>query len=186
MSGSASVISMTTLEVANYTEGTSPTEDVASEYILGAQGASCNDACASAGRQCNPNIVTGNSKALFTQVGAKCKESDYGNVWWADDQPSFVTDRGDVNVFRCLGWQNVPVPGNCGQSHVAVRRLCRCVPPGPPSAQTVTMTLPYAVTVSSGNIIGLMLGGGSSASSLSLSANSASMSPRRCIARVIC
>lgn len=78
-----------------------PTDDGVTQYRLGAQGASCAATCAAVGLACNPAVVTGNSTAIFEQLGASCMHSATGAVWEASYQPSVVTSRSDGNFFRC-------------------------------------------------------------------------------------
>lgn len=100
---------------------------LAQDYILGAQGQNCYDACAATMRNCDPHIATGNTADLFRQVGANCTPD--ARPWWAEDQPSWVVDQRDGNFGKCLGFTNVPGGVLCSTSHPAVRRVCHCAAP---------------------------------------------------------
>jgi len=96
------------------------------EYFLGKQGDNCYVTCLAQGLNCNPNIQTGNNLSLFQQLGVNCKADT--RPWWAEDQPSYVTDASDPNYGDCLGYTNVPQNVMCGGHYSAVSRLCRCQP----------------------------------------------------------
>jgi len=96
------------------------------EYYLASQGANCYDTCAAQGKNCNGNIQTNNSDALFSQLGVSCKADT--RSWWAPDQPSYVSDLNDANYGDCLGYMNVPQNVMCGSQYFTTSRLCRCQP----------------------------------------------------------
>lgn len=73
-----------------------------STYFLGKQGDSCTQTCLAQGMNCNPAVQTGNSSAIFTSLGVKCNADP--RPWWAEDQPSFVSNSSDPNTGDCLGW----------------------------------------------------------------------------------
>uniref|UniRef100_A0A914DUT4 Uncharacterized protein n=1 Tax=Acrobeloides nanus TaxID=290746 RepID=A0A914DUT4_9BILA len=78
---------------------------------------------------CNPRIETNNSTSLFTQVGINCTNDP--SVWWAEDQPSYVSDKSDPNgnYGKCLGYISVPAGSQCAGSFWSVSRICRCDTP---------------------------------------------------------
>lgn len=92
------------------------------------------------GLNCNAAIRTGNSSAIFAQVGASCTPDNRN--WWAPDQPSWVVLSSDPNYGKCLGWQNVPGGVLCGGSNPDVRRVCRC---DAPSRSVMTFGEKYAL-----------------------------------------
>ena len=96
------------------------------EYYLGGQGQSCNEVCGQRGLVCTTRIETGDSAALFEKLGVGCIADN--RTWWAQDQPCYVNDLGDVNHHRCLGFREVPSSVSCDSRHSSVRRLCRCLP----------------------------------------------------------
>lgn len=58
------------------------------------------------GLNCNPAIRTQNSTAAFQALGVQCKPN--AKPWWAEDQPSFVSDPADPNYGHCVGYVNTP------------------------------------------------------------------------------
>jgi len=98
-----------------------------SEYVLGAQGVNCYDACLAKNLNCDPHIETANKPDLFKQLGANCTADS--RPWWAEDQPSWVTLPTDPNYGKCLGYTDVPGGVLCSTFFPAVRRLCHCVDP---------------------------------------------------------
>jgi len=50
-------------------------------------------------------------------------------VWWATDQPSYVSAHGDGNYGKCVGYTKVPGGVFCGGSFPSTSRLCRCDTP---------------------------------------------------------
>lgn len=97
-------------------------------YFIGPQGSSCADTCANYGLTCNPNIVTGNSPAIFAQLGVSCTADP--TSYWAPYQPAYVSDSGNANYTKCQGYTNVPSPASCTASNPSVKRLCQCYPGG--------------------------------------------------------
>jgi len=108
------------------------------EYILGAQGADCTSTCMATQQLCVPHIDTGNNTALFALLGVNCSinTSAQGGVWWAPDQPSYVSAASDPNYGECLGYKGVPAVSVCGASMKDVRRVCHCAAPIPSSDLT--------------------------------------------------
>lgn len=100
-------------------------ESIHTEYYLGEQGQSCQEACAKRGLVCSANIETRGSVDLFKRLGIQCT-ADNRN-WWAHDQPCYVSDRTDGNYGRCLGYRGVPSTVSCSARYWSVRRLCRCL-----------------------------------------------------------
>src|SRR5438105_4501818 len=76
---------------------------------------------------CNPHIQTNNSTAEFTKLGISCTPDQ--RPWWAEDQPSYVSDSSDQNFGRCLGFMAVPSGVQCGAFFPTTRRLCACDDP---------------------------------------------------------
>ena len=73
------------------------------QYFIGAQGASCADTCTLNGLTCNPNIATGNSISMFSQLGyGGCIQDT--SVWSQAYQPCYVSNAADPNYNRCMGW----------------------------------------------------------------------------------
>ena len=68
------------------------------KYFLGKQGQSCFQVCLDQGLNCNANIQTMNSTLLFKQLGVNCTADP--QPWWAEDQPSFVSDPSDGNYGK--------------------------------------------------------------------------------------
>jgi len=99
---------------------------VCGQYYMAKQGANCYVTCANLGLNCNGNIQTNNSAAIFAQLGINCKADT--RPWWAGDQPSYVSDPSDPNFGDCLGWMNVPQNVMCGGNFATTSRLCRCAP----------------------------------------------------------
>jgi len=102
---------------------------VQSTYFMGDQGLSCNEVCFQQEMNCNPNIETNNSMALFTQLGINCTADNA--TWWAEDQPSYCSDPDDPNgnYGKCIGYEDVPAGVQCSGSFFSTRRLCRCDAP---------------------------------------------------------
>jgi len=99
----------------------------ASEYFLGLEGESCFETCAKQTRNCNPHVATNNSLSIFQSLGVNC-QSDTA-PWWAEDQPSYVSNPSDPNYMKCVGYINVPTGVMCGASFPTTRRLCYCDDP---------------------------------------------------------
>ncbi|KAH3765899.1 DUF2961 domain-containing protein [Pelomyxa schiedti] len=108
-------------------------------YLMSEQGESCAYACHKRQLNCHPHIETNNSAALFHQLGISCTEDT--REWWAEDQPSYVSDPSDANYGRCLGYTSVPGGVVCGVSYSTVKRLCRCEAP---SASETTFGFGYS------------------------------------------
>jgi hypothetical protein len=49
--------------------------------------------------------------------------------WWANDQPSYVSNPADANYGRCLGWNHTPTTVPCSGAYSTTNRLCRCDKP---------------------------------------------------------
>jgi len=49
--------------------------------------------------------------------------------WWAEDQPSYVSDPSDPNYGKCVGYTAVPGGVHCSGSYPTTQRLCRCDTP---------------------------------------------------------
>jgi len=96
-------------------------------WVLGKQGENCWDACYAKGLNCNPRIITQNSADVFKSVGSNCKPNP--KSWWAEDQPSVVSDPNDPNYGECLGYVNVPASVSCVGSFETTSRLCNCDDP---------------------------------------------------------
>lgn len=79
------------------------------------------------GMNCNPHVQTNNSIDLFTKLGISCTPDPEN--WWAEDQPSYVSDRSDGNYGKCVGYNNVPTGVQCGGMFPTTRRLCACDEP---------------------------------------------------------
>lgn len=95
-----------------------------SQYFLGNQGESCAATCGRQGRECLTSINTNNSTALFKQLGIQCTKTT--PVWWAPNQPCYVSGAGDPNYGECLGYTEVPVYVSCQATYWSVRRVCNC------------------------------------------------------------
>jgi len=100
-------------------------------YSAGKQGETCTDHCAALGKVCLPSVVTGNTSAVFAAVGLAC--TDDADPWWAPDQPSMSVDPADPNYGKCLGFVGVPAVTPCDGAEHAVRRVCHCGGPIPPT-----------------------------------------------------
>eukprot|EP00456_Euglypha_rotunda_P077472 TRINITY_DN7316_c0_g2_i9.p1 TRINITY_DN7316_c0_g2~~TRINITY_DN7316_c0_g2_i9.p1 ORF type:complete len:426 (-),score=33.85 TRINITY_DN7316_c0_g2_i9:128-1405(-) len=96
----------------------------AQEYFMARQGDNCYVTCAALGLNCNGQIQTNNSNAIFGQLGVTCKADT--RPWWAEDQPSYVSDPSDGNYGDCLGYTDVPQDVMCGGHFNTTSRLCRC------------------------------------------------------------
>eukprot|EP01116_Phalansterium_solitarium_P006355 TRINITY_DN18652_c0_g1_i1.p1 TRINITY_DN18652_c0_g1~~TRINITY_DN18652_c0_g1_i1.p1 ORF type:complete len:434 (-),score=119.58 TRINITY_DN18652_c0_g1_i1:18-1319(-) len=96
-------------------------------YLLGPQGWSCFDACHAKGLNCNPRIVTNNSSQIFTSLGIQCDADP--QAWWAEDQPSYVSNKSDPNYGKCLGYMGTPTGVWCGGFYPTTQRVCACDSP---------------------------------------------------------
>eukprot|EP00756_Hemistasia_phaeocysticola_P028290 Hpha_TRINITY_DN16168_c2_g7::TRINITY_DN16168_c2_g7_i1::g.4723::m.4723 len=100
---------------------------VSGEYFLGEQAESCDVVCGKRGFKCNPKVDTGNTTALFTQLGLNCSKSSARNgAWWASNQPCYVSGSQDPNFGECLGYVGVPAYDNCNSYYPTVQRICNC------------------------------------------------------------
>ena len=125
-----------------------------SEYVLGAQGATCEAACGTMGRFCSPDISAAvvamnadNGTAMMAHLGiSSClKNSSHGPglKWWASDQPNYVSGaeeqgKPESNFKQCLGFVGAPSVAQCSAEYPTARRVCRCtddapIPPTPPA-----------------------------------------------------
>ena len=95
------------------------------EYYIGEQGQSCQEACGKRGLVCSTKIETRGSADIFKKFGIHCI-TDHCN-WWAHDQPCYVSDSRDGNTGRCLGYCNTPSTVSCSARYWSVQRLCRCL-----------------------------------------------------------
>lgn len=108
----------------------------ADEYIIGGKGETCDEACGSVQRECNPVMIPPNvtdslvgdfmSRLVRFDTGAGCNVD--ADAWFAPDQPSYVWARNNSNFGKCLGTTGMPAVGFCNGSHPLVQRLCRCSP----------------------------------------------------------
>jgi len=114
---------------------------------MGLQGQSCYKACLAISMNCNANIVTNNSAAIFASLGVSCKPDS--RDWWAEDQPNYVSDPSDPNYGDCLGYTNVPQDVMCGGQYPTTQRLCHCVAP---LAATGDMAQPFGIGISGGQV----------------------------------
>eukprot|EP01049_Picozoa_sp_SAG25_P005170 SAG25_NODE_344_length_9418_cov_328.220815_10_plen_607_part_01 len=108
------------------------------QYYLGAQGATCAEACAAEGLTCSPHINTGfgfdksvemkHHLASFNASITSCIMDP--RPWWASDQPGYVCGPDhNGNAKRCIGWHGIPAAGSpCGGSYPSQCRICRCLP----------------------------------------------------------
>eukprot|EP00038_Savillea_parva_P021744 m.35942 g.35942 ORF g.35942 m.35942 type:complete len:537 (+) comp5344_c0_seq1:199-1809(+) len=108
-------------------------ETRADEFVMGARGQDCMDACTSRNMVCDGNVSAGldsaylgdfMSKLVRMDTGASCVQDT--QPWWAPDQPSYVWAKNNSNYGRCLGFSNVPPVVPCNGSHPLVNRMCRC------------------------------------------------------------
>lgn len=102
---------------------------VRGEYFIGKQGQSCNEVCFDMGMNCNYNVFTNNSVEIFQQLGIDCQYGEAGTIWWAPDQPSYVSETNVPSYNTCVGYVDVPDGIDCGGMEVSVRRLCNCDAP---------------------------------------------------------
>jgi len=117
------VVLLTSLVTSSFAQST---------YIIGPQGISCSDACHAKGMNCNPHIVTNNSTSLFTSLGINCTPDP--TPWWAEDQPSYVSNSSDPNYGKCVGYMGVPSGVFCGGTYPTTSRLCACDDPNSASS----------------------------------------------------
>lgn len=97
------------------------------QYFIGSQGDDCFKTCSLQGMNCLEHVETNNSTAIFQKLGIECKADT--KPWWAENQPSYCSDKSDPNYGYCLGYINVPSGVQCGGSYPTVRRLCACEDP---------------------------------------------------------
>ena len=118
-----------------------------SQYVLGAQGATCDEACDALQQFCAPDIsaaVTAmdadNGTAMMAHLGVSDCLKNSSHVpslkWWAPDQPNYVSgalDHGDPepNYRQCLGFVGAPSVAQCGAKYATARRMCRCTETAP-------------------------------------------------------
>jgi len=76
---------------------------------------------------CNERIETNGTVDLFTQLGIDCTPDP--TPWWAQDQPSYVSDPSDPNYGKCVGYIGVPGGVLCGTTYPTSQRLCHCDSP---------------------------------------------------------
>jgi len=105
----------------------------ADQWVLGAQGQSCDRVCHSLDKVCSSQALqSGVSAAGITSLGAQVSYTCADTVGWAyDTNPGICTDPRCCRDGSCIGWCAWGNSGtrSCSATHGHYSRLCPCTLP---------------------------------------------------------